>query len=77
MSNAAEAPAFKPGRSHVTVRDAGRTGWLLGPYEDHHAAIAQVDRGRELACAANSRAWFYAFGTARRSGSPVKTLFGR
>lgn len=65
-----------PGRFYATVADAGRTGWLLGPYDEHHAAISQVDRGRELACAADSRACFYAFGTARDPGPERRTLFG-
>jgi hypothetical protein len=70
----AEPPA---GDFYVTVRDAGRTGFLLGPYEEARDALAAVDRGRELACAADTtgRAWFYAYGTSRlprgTAGVPV------
>lgn len=49
---------------YVTVQDAGRTGFLLGPYDEHAGALANVERGRGLAEAANSRAVFYAFGTS-------------
>lgn len=49
---------------YVTVRDAGRTGFLLGPYAEHADALANVERGKALAEAANSRAFWYAFGTS-------------
>lgn len=53
---------------YVTVRerpDGGRHGFLLGPYGDHDAALAKVDLGRSLAVAADPRAHFYAYGTAK------------
>lgn len=53
------------GDFYVTVQDAGRTGFLLGPYSDVREALANVQRGRSLACEANSRAVFYAYGTSR------------
>jgi hypothetical protein len=60
---------------YVTVQDAGRTGFLLGPYSTHEAALSNVERGRRLAEEANSRAVFYAFGTssvpAGTEGVPV------
>jgi hypothetical protein len=49
---------------YVSVRRADRQGFLLGPYATHEAALAEVGRGRDLACAADPWAWFYAFGTA-------------
>jgi hypothetical protein len=62
----------------VTVRDGNRSGFLLGPYTTHQEALDLVDRGRDLACAANDRAWFYSYGTA---GAPVglikETVFGK
>lgn len=75
----AEIPA---GDYYVTVRDAGRTGFLLGPYTDYLAALADVRRGRDLACEHNSRAVFYAYGVSRwaQNGSkqplPVFTMEG-
>lgn len=59
---------------YVTVRDAGKTGFLLGPYRTHGESLEQVDRGRELALAADPFACFYAFGTAR--APERRTVFG-
>ena len=65
------------GDFYVTVRDAGRTGFLLGPYDDIRKALANVARGRELAERATWRAAFYAFGVSRLpAGTTVKTVFG-
>jgi hypothetical protein len=62
----------------VTVRDAGRTGFLMGPYATHADAISEVERGRELAQKANAWAWFYAYGTASAPAGLInKTVFGR
>jgi hypothetical protein len=61
----------------VTVRDAGRTGFILGPYPTHEEAIANVERGRRMAEQANARAVFYAFGTARVTASRLPaSVFG-
>jgi hypothetical protein len=66
------------GDFYVTVKDAGRTGFLLGPYPDIREALENVRRGRDLACEHNSRAVFYAYGVSRlpmgTSGVPV--VFG-
>lgn len=65
------------GDFYVTVRDAGRTGFLLGPYGDIRTALENVERGNKLAQAANSRAYFYAYGVSRLPiGSVVQTVFG-
>lgn len=48
---------------YVSVRDAGRTGLLLGPYATHMEALDNVTRGKALAQEANWKAAFYAFGT--------------
>lgn len=61
---------------YVTVQDAGRTGFLLGPYDTHTEALGKVERGRGLAEAANSRAVFYAFGTSSvPAGVAVPVVF--
>lgn len=50
---------------YVTIRNGKRMGWLLGPYSTHDEALANVERGKELAIAADPFAVFYWFGTAR------------
>jgi hypothetical protein len=63
---------------YVTVRDDGRTGFLLGPYATHGEALAQVDRGRELANGATPWAAFYAFGTSSLPAHIAReTVFGK
>jgi hypothetical protein len=70
----AEPPA---GDFYVTVRDAGRTGFLLGPYDDIRTALANVKRGSALAEKATPRAVFYAYGVSRLPmGTAVKAVFG-
>ena len=62
---------------YVTVRDAGRTGFLLGPYETHIDALQHVEKGRKLAQGANDRAWFYSYGTSSLPVTDhIKTIFG-
>lgn len=65
------------GDFYVTVKDAGRTGFLLGPFADIREALANVKRGSDLAQAANSRAVFYAYGVSRAPvGTAIRTVFG-
>lgn len=59
---------------YVTVRDAGKTGFLLGPYPTHDEALGNVEHGRELALKRDPFAHFYAFGTAR--ATERQTVFG-
>lgn len=59
-----------PGGFYVTVKDGGRTGRLLGPYDSHGEALARVEDGRRLAKAANDRAFWYAYGTSRVATGP-------
>lgn len=59
---------------YVSVRDGQRTGFLLGPYGDHGTALANVERGRKLACDANDRAWFYSYGTASLPADTVVSV---
>ncbi len=61
----------------VSVRDAGKVGFLLGPYATHAEALRNVERGKELGEKANSWAVFYAFGTCSAPMGHVKnTVFG-
>jgi hypothetical protein len=55
----------EPGGFYVTVKDGGRTGWLLGPYGTHEEALDLVGAGRKLAESVNDRAFWYAYGTSR------------
>jgi len=66
------------GSFYVTVIDHGRHGFLLGPYADHETALENVNRGRELASAADPRAHWYGFGTARvpHDMKPPTSVFG-
>lgn len=54
------------------IRNAGlpsqRLGLVLGPYATHEAALANVDRGRTLAHAADPFTAFDAFGTVGLKG---------
>jgi hypothetical protein len=52
---------------YVTVRNGSRTGGLLGPYDTHAEALANVDRGRQLALDSDNatRSWFYEYGTTK------------
>lgn len=70
---------MRPGRYYVTVRDGGRHGYLLGPYDTHQEALENVERGRDLANDADSRAHWYAFGTGRLQDetATVASIFGK
>lgn len=63
---------------YVSVKDAGRSGFLLGPYDTHEEAKQNVERGREMAQKMDARACFYAFGTCSAPVGTIKqTVFGR
>jgi len=63
---------------YVTVKDGPRTGWLLGPYGTHDEALANVERGKELAEEHDRWAHFYFYGTTLVRGSvTAKTVFGK
>lgn len=50
---------------YVSVIDGNRKGLLLGPYDDHSDALANVNRARNLAYDADPRSHWYAFGTCK------------
>lgn len=67
---------------YVTVKDGSRTGFLLGPYDTHDEALANVERGKTLAMNTDNaaRTWFYAYGTSKlTTGKPVlpNGVFGK
>ena len=49
---------------YVTVEDAGRHGFLLGPFGTKAEAENNVKLGRDLAYQHNDRAHWYGYGTA-------------
>ena len=60
-----------PGRRfYVTVVDAGRVGFLAGPFLTHQAALDRVDEVRRLAGEVDYRAHWYGFGTCLMDGAP-------
>lgn len=63
----AQKPDTKKGFYYVSVRkDDGAARLLSGPYvDDHAAAIADVDKYQQMACAADPKAHWYAYGTMR------------
>ena len=64
--------AHSRARFYVSVVDGTRYGLLLGPYSDHAGALANVQRGKHLAEAANDRAFWYAYGTCSlKPGHPL------
>lgn len=74
MTYAATLPTVPRRAFYVTIRRGSRTGFLLGPYERYDDALANVERGRRLAVAADPFAHFDAFGTAR---APIRNaVFG-
>ena len=62
------------------VEDSGqrRNALLLGPYDTHEEAIANVDRGRNLAETSDPKAYWYSFGTCSiRGPTEQKGVFGK
>jgi len=62
FGNWSDAPCY-----YVTCKDAGRTGWLSGPYQTPEDALADVRQVSALAKRHDLWAAFYAFGISRRS----------
>lgn len=50
---------------YVSVKRGREYRLVLGPYPSHGEALANVTRGRNLACDRNARHWFDAFGTCK------------
>jgi hypothetical protein len=55
---------------YATVMDAGRIGFLAGPFPSHRQAKAFVGAAKRKAEEVNSRAVFYAYGVSRWRGHP-------
>jgi hypothetical protein len=56
---------------YVTVQDAGKTGFLAGPFKNHEYALQWVDKTRKIAEEIDPRAAFYSFGTSSQKLSPT------
>jgi len=65
---------------YVSVIDGKRKGFLLGPYTTHADALANVERGKQMALDSDNagRSWFYAYGTCKltTSNKLPKSVFG-
>ncbi|MEA2573350.1 MAG: hypothetical protein QOH93_648 [Chloroflexia bacterium] len=67
----------KDQRFYVSLRNGSkRYALLLGPYETHEEAVANVERGKRMARESDMWADFYAFGTAS-SYDERSTVFGK
>lgn len=62
-------PDTRPGPYYVSAIDAGKVHTMAGPYAEHAAALADVDRACRIASDIDGRAWFMAWGTVRLDGS--------
>lgn len=58
-------PDIRDGYYYCTVLDGPQYGLLAGPYDTHQEAIDALPEAKKLAQQVDSRAVFYAFGTAR------------
>lgn len=58
---------------YVSVVDGGRHGYLLGPYDTHEAALANVDRGKAGAHEVDDRAHWYGYGTCKVTAPTLPT----
>ena len=61
-------------RFFVSAKKDDRYVLLLGPYKTHAAALANVDRGRQLAESVDVRACWYAYGTCSAMLADVPDL---
>lgn len=69
----AQAPDRTPGHYYVSIVRDRRVGLLAGPFvNDHAAALAMVERAKELAVTVDPWAAFDAFGTVK-----VSPTFGK
>jgi len=61
-----QQPDSRPGHYYVSVVRSG-TDWrpLLGPFEQHAAALARVDKARAKALELDPKAPWYSYGTVR------------
>lgn len=63
---------------YATVRDCGRSGFLLGPYPLREVAEGMVEQARRRAAEVNRDAHWYAYGTARVTAATLRPgLFSR
>lgn len=58
-------PDPRPGYYYVSCEDGGRRALVAGPYVDHETALHEVDLVKAEAERVDSRAVWYAWGTAR------------
>ena len=66
-------------RYYVGIKDAerGRVGYLLGPYDTHGEALANVKRAGDMAEDVDAWATFYNIGTCSvPADKAIRTVFG-
>ena len=56
---------MQPGAFYVTALLSGRYALMAGPYAEHEAALADVQKVRKIAESVDRRAIWAAFGTSR------------
>jgi hypothetical protein len=64
-----QTPDTRPGPYFVSAIDGTKKYIMAGPYAGHAAALADVDRARDIASNLEGRAHFMAWGTCRAEGS--------
>jgi hypothetical protein len=68
--NDTQQPDTLPGPYYVSaIDDTRNTHLMAGPYALHAAALADVDKARDIAVKHDPRAWWMAWGTVRIEGS--------
>lgn len=76
-----QEPVTDPDRVfYASTRDAGKVGFLAGPFETHQEALDAVPPAKAFAKAADPWAAFYGFGTLslpRSLASLPKGIFNR
>lgn len=58
-------PDLTPGNYYVSVKDDGKAGLVVGPFDNHKDALLKVSETRRLAGEHNPRAVWWSFGTCR------------
>ena len=56
---------------YVSIKNAGRTGFLLGPFDHFAEASARIMAVKKAAQEVDAFAWFYAFGVSRLERSEL------
>jgi hypothetical protein len=69
MQTETQTPDTRPGPYFVSAIDGTKKYIMAGPYAQHTAALADVERVRDIADKADGRSCFMFWGTCRIEGS--------